>query len=98
MGGIYDIRDESDRTGMRAVIEVRKEADAESFWCTCLSIAIAQVTFGVNMVVIAEGKPRLMSLRRVLRYYIRHQRNVVYARTQYELDRAKARATSWKGS
>jgi len=92
LGGIYDIRDESDRTGMRAVIEVRKEADAEKILGTLLKYSDLQVTFGVNMVAIADAKPRLMSLRRVLRYYIRHQRNVVAARTQYELDRAKARA------
>ncbi|MCE5344004.1 MAG: DNA topoisomerase 4 subunit A [Eubacteriales bacterium] len=92
LGGIYDIRDESDRTGMRAVVEVRKEADAEKVLGYLFKYSDLQVTFGVNMVAIAEGKPRLMSLRRVLRYYIRHQRNVIFARTQYELDRAKARA------
>ena len=92
LGGIYDIRDESDRTGMRAVIEVRKEADAEKILGTLLKYSDLQVTFGVNMVAIADAKPRLMSLRRVLKYYIKHQRNVVAARTQYELDRARARA------
>ena len=97
LGGIYDIRDESDRTGMRAVIEVRKEADAEKLLAYLFKYSDMQVTFGVNMVAIAEGKPRLMSLRRVIRYYIRHQRNVVYARTQYELDRAKARAHILEG-
>ncbi|NLI21362.1 MAG: DNA topoisomerase 4 subunit A [Clostridiales bacterium] len=97
LGGIYDIRDESDRTGMRAVIEVRKEADAEKVLGYLLKYSDLQVTFGVNMVAIADGKPRLMSLRRVLRYYIRHQRNVVTARTQYELDRAKARAHILEG-
>ena len=97
LGGIYDIRDESDRTGMRAVVEVRKEADAEKVLAYLLKYSDLQVTFGVNMVAIAEGKPRLMSLRRVIRYYIKHQRNVVYARTQYDLDRAKARAHILEG-
>ncbi len=97
LGGIYDIRDESDRTGMRAVVEVRKEADADKVLGYLFKYSDMQVTFGVNMVAIAEGKPRLMSLRRVLRYYIRHQRNVIYARTQYELDRAKARAHILEG-
>ena len=97
LGGIYDIRDESDRTGMRAVVEVRKEADAEKLLGYLLKYSDLQVTFGVNMVAIAEGKPRLMSLRRVLRYYIRHQRNVVEARTCYELDHAKARAHVLEG-
>lgn len=92
LGGIYDIRDESDRTGMRAVVEIKKEADAEKVLAYLLKYSDLQVTFGVNMVAIADGKPRLMSLRRVLRYYIKHQKNVVTARTQYELDKAKARA------
>ena len=97
LGGIYDNRDESDRTGMRAVIEIRKEADAERVLAYLYKYSDLQVTFGVNMVAIAEGKPRLMSLRRVIRYYIKHQRNVVFARTQYELDRAKARAHILEG-
>ncbi|MDD3214376.1 MAG: DNA topoisomerase 4 subunit A [Eubacteriales bacterium] len=92
LGGIYDIRDESDRTGMRAVVEVRKDADAEKILGYLFKYSDMQVTFGVNMVAIADGKPRLMSLRGVLRHYIKHQRNVVAARTQYDLDRAKARA------
>ena len=82
---------------MRAVIEIRKEADAERVLAYLFKYSDLQVTFGVNMVAIAEGKPRLMSLRRVIRYYIKHQRNVVYARTQYELDRAKARAHILEG-
>ncbi len=92
LGGIYDIRDESDRTGMRAVVELKKEADADKVLAYLFKYSDLQVTFGVNMVAIADGKPRLMSLRRVLRYYIKHQKNVVTARTQYELDKAKARA------
>ena len=95
--GIYDIRDESDRTGMRAVVEVRRDADAEKILGYLFKYSDLQVTFGVNMVAIADGKPRLMSLRRALRYYIKHQRNVVALRTQYELDRAKARAHILEG-
>ena len=97
LGGIYDIRDESDRTGMRAVVELRKEADADRVLAYLFKYSDLQVTFGVNMVAIADGKPRLMSLRRVLRYYIKHQRNVIFARTQYDLDRAKARAHILEG-
>ncbi|HPS82480.1 MAG TPA: DNA gyrase subunit A, partial [Candidatus Limiplasma sp.] len=97
LSGIYDIRDESDRTGMRAVIEIRKEADADKVLAYLLKYSDLQVTFGVNMVAIADGKPRLMSLRRIIRYYIKHQKNVVTARTQYELDRAKARAHILEG-
>ncbi|MBN1776719.1 MAG: DNA topoisomerase 4 subunit A [Clostridiales bacterium] len=95
--GIYDIRDESDRTGMRAVIEIRSGYDAEKLLAALLKYTDMQVTFGVNMVAIAKGKPRLMSLHSAIRYYITHQRNVITARTQYELDRAKARAHILEG-
>ena len=97
LGGIYDIRDESDRTGMRAIIELRKEADVEKTLAYLYKYSDMQVTFGVNMVAIADGKPKVLSLRRVIRYFIRHQKNVVTARTQYELDRAKARAHILEG-
>ena len=92
LGCIYDIRDESDRTGMRAVIELRRDADVDKVLAYLFKYSDMQVTFGVNMVAIADGKPRLLSLRRMIRYYIRHRKNVITARTQYELDKAKARA------
>ena len=97
LGCIYDIRDESDRTGMRAVIELRKDADVDKVLAYLFKYSEMQVTFGVNMVAIADGKPRLLSLRRMIRYYIRHRKNVVTARTQYELDKAKARAHILEG-
>ena len=55
------------------------------------------MTFGVNMVAIAKGKPKLMSLQSAIRYYIGHQKNVITARTQYDLDKAKARAHILEG-
>ena len=97
LGCIYDIRDESDRTGMRAVIELRRDADVDKVLAYLFKYSDMQVTFGVNMVAIADGKPRLLSLRRMIRYYIRHRKNVITARTQYELDRAKARAHILEG-
>ena len=97
LGCIYDIRDESDRTGMRAVIELRKDADVDKVLAYLFKYSDMQVTFGVNMVAIADGKPRLLSLRRMIRYYIRHRKNVITARTQHELDKAKARAHILEG-
>ena len=97
LGCIYDIRDESDRTGMRAVIELRRDADVDKVLAYLFKYRDMQVTFGVNMVAIADGKPRLLSLRRMIRYYIRHRKNVITARTQYELDKAKARAHILEG-
>ena len=97
LGCIYDIRDESDRTGMRAVIELKKDADADKVLAYLLKYSDLQITFGVNMVAIADSKPRLLSLRKAIRYYIRHRRNVVIARTQYDLEKAKARAHILEG-
>ena len=95
--GIYDIRDESDRTGMRAIVEIRSGYDAEKILAALLKYTDMQVTFGVNMVAIANGKPKQLSLRSAIRYYIQHQKNVITARTQYELDKAKARAHILEG-
>ena len=95
--GIYDIRDESDRTGMRAVVEIRSGYDTEKILAGLLKYTDLQVTFGVNMVAIAKGKPKQLSLHSAIRYYIGHQKNVITARTQYELDKAKARAHILEG-
>lgn len=89
--GVSDIRDESDRMGMRAVIEVKKDADAEKILQYLYKYSDLQVTFGVNMVAIAEGKPQQLGLKDMLRYYIAHQENVVTRRTQYDLDAALKR-------
>ncbi len=97
LGCIYDIRDESDRMGMRAVIELRKDADVDKVLAYLFKYSEMQVTFGVNMFAIADGKPRLLSLRRAIRYYIRHRKNVVTARTRYDLDKARARAHILEG-
>ncbi len=89
--GIYDIRDESDRDGMRAVIELKRDADPQKLLAALYKYSDLQVTFGVNMVAIADGKPMQLGLKDAIAHYIRHQKEVVTARTQYELDQAKAR-------
>ena len=89
--GIADIRDESDRNGMRAVVEIRKDADADKILQYLYKYSDLQVTFGVNMIVIADGKPAQMGLLDINRHYIKHQRDVVTRRTRYDLDAAKAR-------
>ena len=95
--GIYDIRDESDRTGMRAVIELKKDANPELVLGYLYKYSDLQVTFGVNMVAIAGGKPVQLGLKAILRYYLEHQKTVVTRRTQYDLDQAKARAHILEG-
>ena len=89
--GIADIRDESDREGIRAVIEIRKDADHEKILNYLYKYADLQVTFGINMVAIADGRPRQMGLKEILSHYVAHQKEVVLRRTRYELEKAKAR-------
>lgn len=89
--GIGDIRDESDRQGMRAVIEVKKDGNPEKILQYLFKYTDLQCTFGVNMVAIAGGKPQQMGLRQIIQHYIRHQRAVVTRRTQNELEAAERR-------
>lgn len=89
--GVADIRDESDREGMRAVIELKKDTDAEQTLQYLFKYTDLQCTFGVNMVAIADGKPQQMGLKEIITHYIRHQKEVVTRRTKYELENAKKR-------
>lgn len=91
LSGIYDIRDESDRTGMRAVIEIKKDADPEKILQVLYKYSQLQLSFGVNMVAIADGKPQQLGLKEINRRYIDYQKRVLTRRTQYELDAAKTR-------
>jgi len=91
LGGIYDIRDESDRTGLRAVIELRRDVDPMAILSVLYKYSDLQVTFGVNMVAIAEGRPVQMGVKAMLVYYIEHQKRVITRRTRYELEQARAR-------
>ena len=95
--GIYDIRDESDRMGMRAVIELKKDADVERTLAALYKYSELQDTVGINMVAIADGKPMQMGLKTILDHYIRHQKEVVTRRTRYDLDQARARAHILEG-
>ncbi|MDI9519585.1 MAG: DNA topoisomerase 4 subunit A [Bacillota bacterium] len=91
LGSIYDIRDESDRSGLRAVIELKKEADPKAVLAFLYKYSDMQVTFGFNMVAIADGKPVQMGLIEAIKRYIAHQKDVVTKRTKYDLDHAKQR-------
>lgn len=88
---IHDIRDESDRTGLRAVIEIKKDFDANKVLQKLYKYSDLQVTYGVNMVAIYQGKPVQMGLIAMLDAFIEHQKNVITRRSQYDLDQAKAR-------
>lgn len=97
LGGIYDIRDESDRTGLRAVIEVKRDADVDRILAALYRYSDMQMTFGVNMVAIAGGKPVQMGIKEMIGHFIAHQKDVVTRRTQYELDQARRRAHILQG-
>ena len=97
LAGIYDIRDESDRTGMRAVIEIKRDHDAEKILNLLYKYSDLQTTVGVNMVAIAGGKPVQMGIREMLAYYVEHQKDVITRRTKYELAQAEARAHILEG-
>jgi DNA gyrase subunit A len=91
LGGIHSVRDESDRSGIRGVIELKKDADADKILAYLYKYTPLQTTFGVNMMAIADGKPRQLGLKQIIAFYIKHRRNVVTRRTQYDLERARAR-------
>ncbi len=95
--GIADIRDESDRTGIRAVIEVRKGYDPDKILNCLYKYSDMQTTFGINMVCIADGQPKQLSLMQMIDHYIAFQKQVVTRRTKFDLERAKAREHILKG-
>ncbi len=89
--GISDIRDESDRNGLRAVIEVRKDYDPKTILNCLYKYSDMQTTFGINMVCIADGQPKQLSLMSIIDHYIRFQKEIVTRRTQYDLEKARQR-------
>jgi DNA gyrase subunit A len=97
LGGISDLRDESDRKGMRIVIELKREAVPKVVLNNLYKHTQLQQSFGVNLVALVDGVPRTLSYKQALRYYVAHQFDVVTRRTRYELERAQARAHILEG-
>jgi DNA gyrase subunit A len=96
--GISDLRDESDRSGMRLVIETKRGGDPPEVVLNQLYKRTAmQSTFGINMVALVDGVPKPLGLREIIEHYVSHQRDVVIRRTQHELRRAEARAHILEG-
>jgi DNA gyrase subunit A len=94
---ITDLRDESDRHGMRIVIELKRDAIPKVVLNKLYKHTPMQATFGVNMVALVDNVPRTLSLREVIGYYVDHQREVIIRRTKYELRRAEERAHVLEG-
>jgi DNA gyrase subunit A len=94
---ITDLRDESDRHGMRLVIELKRDAIPKVVLNKLYKHTPMQATFGVNMVALVDNVPRTLSLREVIGHYVDHQREIVIRRTKYELRRAEDRAHVLEG-
>jgi DNA gyrase subunit A len=94
---IADIRDESDRRGMRMVIELKRGVIPKVVLNKLYKHTALQTTFGVNMVALVDGVPRTLSLREIIGHYVDHQRDVIVRRTKYELRRAEDRAHVLEG-
>jgi len=97
LDGVSDIRDESDRQGMRIVIELKRDVNAGVVLNYLYKHTQLQDSFGVIMLALVDGEPRVLSLQQALFHYLQHQKEVVTRRTRYELEKAEARAHILEG-
>lgn len=97
LGGISEITDESDRNGMRAVIKVKKDADADKILNALYKYTDLECSLGINMVAIADGKPQQMGLLDIIGHYVAYQREVILRRTKFDLAQAKERCHILEG-
>ncbi|MBB6450604.1 DNA gyrase subunit A [Geomicrobium halophilum] len=95
--GVTDLRDESDRDGMRVVIEVRKDANANVLLNNLYKLTTLQTTFGFNLLALVNGQPQVLNLKQCLSYYLQHQVEIIRRRTQFDLNKAQARAHILEG-
>jgi DNA gyrase subunit A len=95
--GISDIRDESDRRGIRVVVELKRDSNPRKVLDALFKHTQLQTAFGVNMLALADGVPRVMNLKRILQLYIEHRHRVITRRSRFELEKAKQRAHILEG-
>ncbi|WP_025683676.1 DNA gyrase subunit A [Paenibacillus maysiensis] len=95
--GITDLRDESDRTGMRVVIELRRDVNPNVVLNNLFKHTAMQSTFGINMLAIVNNEPKILNLKDVLYHYLKHQVEVIRRRTEFDLKKAEARAHILEG-
>lgn len=95
--GISDIRDESDRSGMRIVIDIKRDANPNVVLNLLFKHTQMQETFGAIMLALVDGEPKVMNLKEIIHHYVKHQKDVIVRRTRYDLDRAEARAHILEG-
>ncbi len=97
LAGLDFVADESDRTGMRAVIRVKKDTDIDALLKCLFKYTELEVTFGINMVVIADGKPQQLGLMDIIRHYVNYQQQVIKRRTLFDLRQAEQRCHILEG-
>ncbi|GAB7388488.1 DNA topoisomerase (ATP-hydrolyzing) subunit A [Bacillaceae bacterium] len=95
--GITDLRDESDRKGMRIVIELRRDVNPQVVLNNLYKQTALQATFGIIMLALVDGQPKILNLKQMLSHYLEHQKIVIRRRTQFELRKAEARAHILEG-
>lgn len=95
--GISDLRDESDRSGMRVVIELKRNENSEVVLNQLYKLTQLQDSFGINMVALVDGQPRLLNLKQILNEFLRHRREVVTRRTMFNLRKARERGHLLEG-
>ncbi|WP_105619226.1 DNA gyrase subunit A [Vallitalea okinawensis] len=95
--GITDLRDESDRNGMRIVIELKRDVNAQVILNQLYKNTQLQDTFSINMLALVNNEPRVLNLQQVLEHYLEHQKDVITRRTKFELNKAEARAHILEG-
>jgi len=95
--GISDLRDESDRDGMRIVIELKRDAITEVVLNQLFKMTQMQTSFGMNMLALVNGEPKVLNLKEILQYFIDHRHEVIVRRTKFELDEAEKRAHILEG-
>jgi DNA gyrase subunit A len=97
LDGITDLRDESDRTGMRIVIELRRDVSANVVLNKLYKHTQMQDTFGIIMLALVDGQPKVLNLKEMLHHYLEHQKEIIIRRTRYDLAKAEDKAHILEG-
>jgi DNA gyrase subunit A len=95
--GISDLRDESNRDGIRIVIEIKREANTNVVLNNLYKHTNLQVSYGINLVALVEGQPKLLTLPEIIKHYIEHQKTIIIRRSKFDLDKAETRAHILEG-
>jgi len=95
--GLTDLRDESDRRGLRIIIETTRTVDAEDVLADLFRLTPLQSTFSISLLALVNGEPRVLTLKQALRHYLEHRLEVVRRRSEYDLDKARQRAHILEG-